>query len=166
LYTGLAGYDELQEGLAVLAEYLGGNLSRPRVRLLAARVVAAHMLADGASFVETYRELDTTYQFDQRTAFTITMRIYRGGGLTKDAIYLRGLLAVLDYVQRGGELAPLFVGKIAASHIPLVRELQLRTILHPAPMQPRYMQEPSTAARLERLRQGVTVSDLVERKNL
>ncbi len=41
LYTGLAGYDALQEGLAVLSEYLVGGLSRPRLRLLAGRVVAA-----------------------------------------------------------------------------------------------------------------------------
>ncbi|MHC4179909.1 MAG: tyrosine/phenylalanine carboxypeptidase domain-containing protein, partial [Planctomycetota bacterium] len=40
LYGGLAGYDELQEGLAVLSEFLVGGLSRPRMRTLAARVVA------------------------------------------------------------------------------------------------------------------------------
>ena len=32
--TGLTGYDTLQEGLAVLSEYLVGGLSRPRLRLL------------------------------------------------------------------------------------------------------------------------------------
>ena len=41
LYSGLAGYEELQEGLAVMAEYLVGGLSLPRLRLLAARVIAA-----------------------------------------------------------------------------------------------------------------------------
>jgi uncharacterized protein (TIGR02421 family) len=162
LHAGLAGYEELQEGLAVLAEHLGGNLSRPRMRLLAGRVVAAHMLTDGASFSETFASLTNTYQFDQRTAFTITMRIYRGGGLTKDAVYLRGLLRVLDYLKNGGELAPLFVGKIAAAHIPIIRELQWRNVLKPAPLQPRYMQAPQTTSRLENVRQGCTVLDLVK----
>lgn len=36
LEVGLAGYDGLQEGLAVLAEYLVGGLSRLRIRILAA----------------------------------------------------------------------------------------------------------------------------------
>lgn len=164
LHTGLAGYEELQEGLAVLAEYLGGNLSRPRLRILAARVIAAHCMLEDASFIDTFRLLDTTYGFDQHTAFTVTMRIYRGGGLTKDAIYLRGLLHVLDYLRKGGDLTPLFVGKIAAAHIPIVRELQLRGILHPIPVQPRYMCNDTIHARLERLRQGLSVWDLVEKK--
>ena len=38
LYSGLAGYDELQEGLAVLTEYLVNGLGRPRMRQLAAHV--------------------------------------------------------------------------------------------------------------------------------
>ncbi len=104
LYTGLAGYDALQEGLAVLAEYLVGGLSRPRLRLLAARVVAAAHMIDGATFVETFRELDRTHGFSQRTAFVVTMRTYRGGGLTKDAVYLRGLRQILDYLGNGGRL--------------------------------------------------------------
>ena len=41
LYCGLAGSDELQEGLAVLSEYLVGGLSAPRFRILAGRVMAA-----------------------------------------------------------------------------------------------------------------------------
>src|SRR5690606_5401676 len=57
LSLGLAGYDELQEGLAVLAEYLAGGLDRTRMRLLAARVIAARSVEDGASFVDTFRLL-------------------------------------------------------------------------------------------------------------
>ena len=45
-----AGSDELQEGLAVLSEYLVGGLSPPRFRLLAGRVIAAQMLIKGSSF--------------------------------------------------------------------------------------------------------------------
>ncbi|NIP85497.1 MAG: DUF1704 domain-containing protein, partial [Planctomycetales bacterium] len=91
LHGGFAGYDALQEGLAVLAEYLVGGLSRPRIRLLAARVVAAAQLVSGATFIETFRLLDRHYQFSQKTAYTVTMRTFRGGGLTKDMVYLSGL---------------------------------------------------------------------------
>ena len=129
LYTGLAGYDELQEGLAVLSEFLVGGLSRSRLRLLAARVLAAHSLIDGASYVETYRLLNREYRFRRRLAFTITQRVYRGGGLTKDAIYLRGLVHMLDYLRDGGQIDPLLVGKIAEEHIPIIQELQWRNVL-------------------------------------
>lgn len=164
LYTGLAGYEELQEGLAVLAEYLVGGLSRPRLRLLAGRVIAAHCLIEGASFVETYRELHHHYRFEQRTAFVVTVRIYRGGGLTKDAVYLRGLVGVLNYLKQGGELEPLFVGKIAADHVPIIHELHARRVLRLAPLRPRYMERPETAERLAYLRQGVSVLDLINLK--
>ena len=48
-----------------------------------------------------------------RTAFTVAMRVYRGGGLTKDAIYLRGLEQVSGYLAAGGEVERLLVGKVA-----------------------------------------------------
>jgi uncharacterized protein (TIGR02421 family) len=163
LYTGLAGYDALQEGLAVLTEYLVGGLSRPRLRLLAARVVAARRLIEGATFVDTYRELDRDYDFDHRTAFLVALRTYRGGGLTKDAVYLRGLCQILEHLGKGGELEPLFVGKIAAQHIPIIRELLWRGVLHKPPIAPRYMSRPEVAAKLERLRGGMSVLDLIPR---
>jgi len=67
LYAGLPGYEELQEGLAVLAEYLTGGLTGPRLRILAARVLAANMITEGAGFTEVFHELDDTYGFRQRT---------------------------------------------------------------------------------------------------
>jgi uncharacterized protein (TIGR02421 family) len=162
LYSGLAGYEELQEGLAVLAEYLVGGLSRGRMRQLAARVVAVRHLTDGASFVDTFRALCRDYRFNKRAAFGITMRVYRGGGLTKDAIYLRGLETILQYVKKGGDLNPLLTGKMAAEHIPIIKELQYRKVLVPAPIVPRYLEDPVAVERLERLRGGDhSVADLV-----
>lgn len=165
LYSGLAGYEELQEGLAVLSEYLVDGLTRSRMRQLAARVVAVRHLTNGASFVETFRTLDREYAFNQRTAYNITMRVYRGGGLTKDAVYLRGLVAILKYVQQGGDLNPLLVGKMAVEHIPIIKELQYRKVLKPVPVVPRYLQDPTALERLEQLRGGTgSVLDLVSGK--
>ncbi|NQT37773.1 MAG: DUF1704 domain-containing protein, partial [Planctomycetes bacterium] len=162
LYTGLAGYDVLQEGLAVLAEYLVGGLSGPRLRLLAARVLAARYLIDGASFVETFRLLHRSCEFSQQTAFTLATRAYRGGGLTKDPIYLQGLVEILAYLEHGGDLEPLLVGKIAADHVPLMRELQLRQILRSPPLRPRYLDKPDVRDRLARLRQGAAMEKLIQ----
>jgi uncharacterized protein (TIGR02421 family) len=162
LHCGLAGYEELQEGLAVLSEYLVGGLSRPRLRLLAARVVAARSRIDGAGFEDTFHLLVGTFGFDRKTAFTITMRIHRAGGLTKDAVYLRGLVRLLDYLKEGGELETLFVGKIASQHVPVVLELQRRGVLYTPALQPRYMSHPKTSGNLDRARNGVTPLDLAK----
>jgi uncharacterized protein (TIGR02421 family) len=163
LYSGLADYEELQEGLAVLSEYLVGGLSRLRMRQLAARVVATKMRIEGATFVDTFRELDRTHQFSQRPAFNITMRVFRGGGLTKDIVYLRGLCRMLTYAQKDGEIEPLLVGKIAVRHIPMIRELRFRNVLKSPPVEPRYLQDPEAVERLTRLRGSTaTVLDLID----
>lgn len=162
LEVGLAGYDGLQEGLAVLAEFLVGGLSRFRTRVLAARVVAARQLVDGASFIDTFRLLDRMFEFSQRTAYTITMRIYRGGGLTKDAVYLRGLVQILKYLRTGGDLEPLYIGKVAAAHLPLIAELRVRGIIKPPALRPRYLDDSKSQERIERLREGMTVLQLLE----
>lgn len=162
LEVGLAGYDGLQEGLAVLAEYLVGGLSRFRMRVLAARVLGAHHMLDGASFIDTFRALDRNYEFSQRTAYTIAMRLYRGGGLTKDAIYLRGLLQILRYLREGGELEPLFIGKVASAHLPLILELSQCEIIKPPALRPRYLESHSAQKKLERLRGGMKVLELLD----
>jgi len=148
LYSGLAGYDELQEGLAVLAEYLVDGLSRPRMRLLAGRVIGADCLVSGATFIDTFKVLNKKFGFDQKTAFTITIRIFRGGGLVKDAVYLRGLVELLKYLSGGGEFDPLFVGKIATDHVPIIKELLYRNILIPTPIRPRYLEDKTATKNL------------------
>jgi uncharacterized protein (TIGR02421 family) len=161
LYSGLAGYDEFQEGLAVLAEYMVDGLSYSRLRLLAARVIAVHQLIRGASFIEIFRELHQTYGFEAQNAFGVTTRVYRGGGLTKDAVYLRGLVNLLRYLSRGGDWAPLFVGKVREDHIPIIRELQWREVLRPIPLQPRYLSDENAPTKLKKLRDGLSVFDLM-----
>lgn len=163
LAIGLPEYDELQEGLAVFSEYLVGGFSRPRVRLLAARVLAVRRMLDGADFVEVFRELDRAHDFEQRVAFGVTMRVFRGGGLTKDVVYLRGLVQLLTYLREGGSLDTLFVGKLGADHVPIIEELQWRQILRRPPLRPRHLDEPQPQARIQAARQGLTVLDLVKK---
>jgi uncharacterized protein (TIGR02421 family) len=159
--SGLAGYDALQEGLAVLAEYLCGGLTRARARVLAGRVVGVRSLVEGADFVETYRLLAEGHGFPRHTAFIITVRIHRGGGLTKDAQYLRGLRELMAYLRGKGTLEPLFVGKLGLAHIPAVQELVLRGVLQLPPVKPRWT---SDLASMERLGAclRMDVMDLIE----
>lgn len=161
LRNGLAGYEVLQEGLAVLAEHLVGGLDAGRLRVLAARVVGAHAMAKGASFVEVYRLLARTHGFGPRAAFTVTLRLFRGGGLMKDMVYLRGLRDLLAHLAGGGALEPLFVGKIALRHADTMAALQRRGLLHAPPLLPRHLHRDDVQARLARVRQGMTVLDLM-----
>ncbi|MAP54910.1 tyrosine/phenylalanine carboxypeptidase domain-containing protein [Altibacter sp.] len=160
MYAGFAGYDQLQEGLAVLAEYLVDGLTINRLRLLAGRVVAAHSLTRGASFIETFTLLHNTHNFPEKTAYYISMRVYRGGGLTKDAVYLSGLQHVLDYIQDGGRLETLYTGKFNTNHVPLVEELLHREVLQP-PELPRFLERKSVQERIERIKKGIHITDLL-----
>ena len=164
LHNGFAGYEELQEGLAVLAEYLVGGLSSSRLRLLAARVKAAESMISGADFVQTFKILINKYGFSRSAAFTVTMRIYRGGGLTKDIIYLRGLLELLEYLKNGGKLEPLYVGKISYAHIPLVNELSIRGILKKEPLMPRFLNDNVVKVKLKKLRKDFSLIDFAKKE--
>jgi len=162
LAAGLAGYDELQEGLAVFVEYLVGGLNRVRLRILAARVVAARARVEGASFVETFRTLQSSHGFSAHAAFLNTMRVYRAGGFVKDAVYLRGLRSVLSFVKNGGDLELLLVGKVATEHAPIIEELQRREVLKPIAIRPRYLDDPANRLRLERARKGLSLVQLLD----
>ena len=164
LYAGLPDYEELQEGVAVLAEYLTGGLTGLRLRMLAARVLAANMITEGAGFSEVFRELHDIYGFSQKIAYNITLRIFRGGGLLKDMVYLRGLIRLLEYLGNGGAFEPLLLGKFGADHLHIIRELQWRKVLVAPPLTPRYLENPEATERLAAVHQGVTLQDLVKRR--
>ncbi|MEP7453990.1 flavohemoglobin expression-modulating QEGLA motif protein [Phyllobacterium sp. SB3] len=159
--SGLAGYEGLQEGLAVFAEYLVGGMTRARIRLVAARVVACANMLNGASFVETFNALVQKHGFSQAQAFNLTIRLYRGGGLAKDAIYLRGLLEVLRHLKRGGSLAPFWMGKIAASHFGVMQELNSRGLLRAPVVDPSFLSHPGAKKGLERARSGLSPVGMV-----
>jgi uncharacterized protein (TIGR02421 family) len=157
LGSGLAHYDETQEGLAVLAEIACGGLTATRLRQLAARVIAVQSLVGGATFVETHRLL-TGHGLPAGSAYGVAMRVYRAGGFTKDAIYLRGLLALLQYVADGGALDLFFLGKFALEDLPLVEDLAARGLLAEARVMPRYLSDPEAA---DRLQNAARTEDLV-----
>lgn len=161
LAAGLAGYEETQEGLAVLAEHLVAGLSSERMRELAARVVAVHEMVEGASFTDVHRRLiDAGVSAFQ--AFTITMRAFRSGGLTKDAVYLRGLRDLVDHLTAGGDLDVLWLGKMPLAEVPLVQELLDRGALSPPLVRPRYLDDPATVTRLREVRGITSLNELVQ----
>lgn len=162
LTIGLPGYDETQEGLAVLAEYLTGGLDPRRLRVLAARVVAVGKLLDGADFLEIFESLRAEHRIPTKTAWSIAMRVVVGGGSVRDAIYLRGISRILETLAEGGSLDALFVGKLALDHIPLIQDLLDREVLEAPWIRPRWLDVPGAQERLDRLRAGASLTDLYE----
>ena len=149
LGVGLAGYDETQEGLAVLAEIACGGLTAFRLRQLASRVVTVHRMIGGASFAEAHEAL-VADGFPEGSAWTTVMRVYRSGGMTKDAIYLRGLVELLEHLGADGSLDQLWLGKFSLRDLPLIGDLEDRGVLRPPRVLPRYLHDPATHANLAR----------------
>ena len=161
LGVGLAGYDETQEGLAVLAEIACGGLTAFRLRQLASRVVTVHRLIGGASFAEAHEAL-VADGFPEGSAWTTVMRVYRSGGMTKDAIYLRGLIELLEHLGADGSLDQLWLGKFSLRDLPLIGDLQDRGLLRPPRVLPRYLHDPATHANLARAAGTEDLSTLLE----
>ena len=162
LAQGLAGYNAFQEGLAVIAEFLDGGLSGARLRTLAGRVFAVDAMLGGAGFVDVFRRLNEELGFSRQIAFTMTTRVFRAGGLTKDALYLKGVVEILDYLKGGGDLRSLWIGKIAAGDMFLVNELRLRGVLERPALLPRFLDGDGFQQRYERLLHSQSPLDLVD----
>ena len=162
LRSGLAGYEGMQEGLAVLAEYLVGGMTAARLRLIAARVLACQAMLDGARFEETFRALHADFGLDRRSAFNVVLRIFRGGGFAKDAIYLRGVVQVLDHLRNGGSLTPFWIGKISANHFGIITELSARGLLRAPRLEPAFLSSEVARPRLKKAMAGMDPIDMIE----
>lgn len=127
---GLPDNTHTQEGLAILAEYLSGHLTVKRLHSLAIRVLAVEGMLNGKPFGQTCRELEDDFGMNRDAAFTLTTRVYRGGGFTKDYVYLSGLR---DLLQAHGsmDISSLYVGKGSLSCMPIISDLLERGIIEP-----------------------------------
>jgi uncharacterized protein (TIGR02421 family) len=114
---------ETQEGLAVFSEYMSGNLTIKRLKELAYRVIAVDSLAKGYNFSKTFRLLHNHYDLNRDKAFYISTRAHRGGGLTKDYLYLSGLKKIFDLYHSGEDLSPLLTGKVCLEHVDTISYL-------------------------------------------
>jgi uncharacterized protein (TIGR02421 family) len=159
--TGLAHYEGIQEGLGVFAEWAVGGLTVARVRLLAARVLAVEAMLRGEDFIAVYRLLHRDHGFTARAAFNIAARVFRSGGLAKDAIYLQGFRAVCDLIASGASLHPFWLGKIAPAHVPAIEQLLQRGLIHAPVFMPEFLVRKDTRARIARLREGLPFNSIL-----
>jgi uncharacterized protein (TIGR02421 family) len=121
----IPGYLATEEGLALVNEERAGYIDIDRQRVLAARVIAAH-LARLVSFREIFDRL-VGYGLDPQSAWNTVKRVKRGlgdtslpGGYIKDHVYLWGKIKLEKYIVDGGDLSLLYVGKIGLEMLELV----------------------------------------------
>ena len=123
-----------QEGLAILTEILTGVSHPQRLLRLANRIEAVGMVEEGADFLDVYR-----FYLEQaecpRTSYQHAHRVFRGGlpagcgPFTKDLGYTRGLIQLLELIdraERAGQLTEiglLFCGKTCVSELPNLAQL-------------------------------------------
>lgn len=160
--TGLAGYEGVQEGLGVFAEWAVGGLSEARLRLLAGRVVSVAAMLDGAQFIESYRLLRYEHGLGQKAAFDITARVFRSGGFAKDLIYLKGFQSVVELIGAGASLRPFWIGKIAPGHVGAIEELLQRKLVQPPVFEPEFLERDDVAERISRLRANPSFDAILE----
>jgi len=114
---------ETQEGLAVFSEYMGGALTLKRLKELAYRVLASDSLIKGYSFADTFDLIHGTYKLNRKEAFAITLRAHRGGGFTKDRLYLSGLRKIYKRYKQEKSMEILLTGKVALADEPNIKYL-------------------------------------------
>jgi uncharacterized protein (TIGR02421 family) len=131
---GLVGNTHAQEGLAIYSEYCSGSLTLERLKILALRVIAVNDMLRKGDFVSTYNMLITEYQLTRKDAFTLATRVYRGGGFTKDYLYLKGFRDIVN-LSKQGSLEHLLTGKTGLLDAGVVQEMVVRGLINkPTPL--------------------------------
>ncbi|MAT89560.1 MAG: hypothetical protein CMC35_02605 [Flavobacteriaceae bacterium] len=113
---------ETQEGLAVFSEYMSGCLTLYRLKELSYRVLATDSLRKGFSFCDTFDLLHNQYKLNREESYNIALRAHRGGGFTKDHLYLTGLKKVYEWHKQGKSLTPLLSGKVSMEYVPVLEQ--------------------------------------------
>jgi len=119
---GLPGSTITQEGMAIMAEYKAGFMSHERLKVLATRVLAVESMLKEQNFYMTYSYLVDELGIDKESAFTTTTRVYRGGGFTKDHLYLAGFIQ-MSRIGMQRSLDNLLIGKCSYRYLDLIDEL-------------------------------------------
>ena len=162
LESGLAHYDTLQEGLATLCEYLTGFLPPQRLRVLAGRVLAVNLAIKGEGLNDIFFYLRDQVKLNEHLAFDTAVRALRGGGLTKDAVYLKGLIEVLAYAKHETCLDELFIGKFSLKQVELIKALREQNYLIGPRLLPSFLKHRQVQDRLNNLK-DLQIYDLYQR---
>jgi len=130
LERGTANYLRTEEGLAVwnqnqLGLQLGDKFLTPGYQ-----IVALYM-AQKMGFHDLFHYLKSTFDLDDELAWKLCLKSKRGfedsnskGAFTKDALYFMGMREIDKFLEKGGEIADLYVGKVSVPDLPLVQKIE------------------------------------------
>ena len=126
---GLANYLELEEGLAIYNQGLVLNQNSEKYYWPALGLLAVEF-ADKFGFREVY-DFARKQGFDEERAWKTALKVKRGlrdtsepGGFTKEHLYFSGWRKIKNFVENGGDVTQLYVGKIKVEDLPLLKELK------------------------------------------
>jgi len=125
---GLTGNTHTQEGLALYSEYCSGSLTIKRLKTIALRVIAVQYMLEHRDFVKTYHTLMNEFKIDEQQSFTLTTRVYRGGGFTKDYLYLKGFRDITKLAKEG-PVDNLLIGKTGLLDFNIISEMVERGMI-------------------------------------
>ena len=106
-------------------------------------MVAIDLMLRHGDFAHTVQALAEEYGEPPTAAFDLATRVHRGGGLTKDYLYLRGLREIYA-LWRERSLENLFIGKTSLAWLGLIDELRARKLVEPPAHVPAIFTEPVT----------------------
>ena len=93
------------------------------------------MMCSGAGFIECFNYLVNQPEITTNDAYTIVTRIFRGGGFTKDYLYLSGFEKILKLWKADVNLTPLLVGKTSIDFYDTINEMIDREMI----VKPKYI---------------------------
>ena len=140
---GMPNNTKTQEGLAVLSEYLSNTMDMWRLKELGLRVICIDRMVKGSDFRETFEYVTDHLGIDPDKAFYVVARAYRGGGFTKDQLYLQGFKEMYSYRAKGGSLQNLLIGKTSLEYKPIIDEMVNRRLIFPPQYKTKVFVEPS-----------------------
>ena len=93
-----------------------------------------------------FKVLINDYDIEENEAFNIVTRVFRGGGFTKDYLYLSGFVRIFRMWQEHYDLTPLLVGKTSILYLNTIEEMIGREMISP----PRYITKSLLEPKIER----------------
>jgi len=126
---GFSGYLTTQEGMAMynVEQQTGKSFSKNYSAL--SHVMATHY-AKKHSFNQTFRKL-LKLNIPEQQAFKSTLKVKRGfedtsqtGTFTKDYIYYKGYKEIKNFIEQGGQLSELYIGKININDLETTKNIE------------------------------------------
>ena len=86
------------------------------------------MMINGLDFKQVFHELVGSYYLNPQDAFILCTRIFRGGGFTKDHLYLKGFIHILKFYKDGNSIDYLLTGKNSIEYLEVYKEMTSREL--------------------------------------